>query len=420
MTSKEVQNMNAIGQTINKNMEKNAYQSESRPVGALITSTLTVPPTMVVKQVSDIFSNTMNLDALAVVDGKEPVALVTRSKLLLKLFQRFGFELYRKNPIISIADTDPLIIDEHEQLNRAIEKALDRNSSVVYDDVIVVDGNGCFKGLLSIKQLVSQQSSALANTMVQKEIAAKRASDLEKVNQIKSQFIAHVTHELRSPVNAIIGLAELLRMASEHGSNEQIKERLSLMISSAISLRALITNILDLSKIEAGKMDVVSQSFDVAALIDEIAEITRVLIGSKPVTVEVRAPTMPVLITSDPVKLRQIILNITSNAAKFTEQGKITMTLSIIGGRLEITVADTGIGIKREHLEGLFSPFKQLGNSQKKRYEGTGLGLTISRNLAELIGGTISVSSVFEKGTTFTLSLPFRQIERQGGIYVAE
>lgn len=412
--------MNAVGLTTDKTIEKNAPQGESRPVGTLITSTLNVPPAMLVRQVSDIFFNTVNLDALAVVDGKEPVALVTRQKLLLKLFQRFGFELYRKNPIITIADTDPLIINEHERLDLAINKALDRESSVVYDDIIVVDGDGCFKGLLSVKQLVSQQSSALANTMVQNEIAAKRARDLEKVNQIKSQFIAHVTHELRSPVNAIIGLAELLRMAAEQGSGEQIKERLSLMVSSAISLRAIITNILDLSKIEAGKMEVVSQCFDVSALVAEIAEITRVLIGSKPVIVEVRVPPMPVIITTDPVKLRQIIVNITSNAAKFTEQGKIMITLGIIGSSLEIAVADTGIGIKQEHLDGLFSAFRQGENAGKTRYEGTGLGLTISRNLAELIGGTILVSSTFEKGSTFIVSLPFRQIERQGSLYVAE
>ena len=124
---------------------------------------------------------------------------------------------------------------------------------MVYDDIIVVDHAGCFKGLLSIKQLVIQQSSALANSMVQKEIATKRASDLEKVNTMKSQFIAHVTHELRSPVNAIIGLAELLRMAANKGSIEQVKERLSFMISSATSLRAIITNILDLSEDRSGQ-----------------------------------------------------------------------------------------------------------------------------------------------------------------------
>jgi signal transduction histidine kinase len=129
---------------------------------------------------------------------------------------------------------------------------------------------------------------------------------------------------------------------------------------------------------------------------------------------------MPVIITTDPVKLRQIIVNITSNAAKFTEQGKIMITLGIIGSSLEIAVADTGIGIKQEHLDGLFSAFRQGENAGKTRYEGTGLGLTISRNLAELIGGTILVSSTFEKGSTFIVSLPFRQIERQGSLYVAE
>jgi signal transduction histidine kinase len=282
-----------------------------------------------------------------------------------------------------------------------------------------VDHQGCFKGLLSVKQLVIEQSSALANTMMQREIANKRAQDLEKVSQMKSQFIANVTHELRSPVNAIIGLAELLRMAAEKGAIDQVKERLSFMITSATGLRAIITNILDLSKIESGKMEAIHQRFDVRALILEIAETTRVLVGNKPVSVEVTAPPLPLIITTDPIKVRQILVNLASNAAKFTETGKITITLSVVGERVEIAVSDSGIGIPTEHLNKLFVAFSQIEDAKTKRHQGTGLGLTISKNLAELINGSISVSSTRGQGTTFTVSLPLHQ-EEHGGIYAAE
>ena len=270
-----------------------------------------------------------------------------------------------------------------------------------------------------MKHLVIQQGNALAGSILQKELANERARELEKINQVKSQFLANVTHELRSPVNAIIWLAELLRMAADNGSIEEIKKRLSFMISSATNLRTIITNILDLSKIEAGKMEATSRRVAVSQLISDIAETTRILVGSKPVSVEVSMPSAPVIITTDPVKLRQILMNLASNAAKFTERGTIVITLSIIGSGLEIAVSDTGMGIKEEHLDKLFTAFSQIEDAKTKQHEGTGLGLAISKNLAELIGGAISVASALGKGTIFTFSLPLQNIER-GGLYDTE
>ena len=395
-------------------------EEHALPVGKLILSSEMTTPQTIVNDVAERFFATPDLDALAVVEGTEPVGLVTRTKLLFTLFRRFGFELYGKNPVISIADTTPLIVAENEPLDVVIDMALERPPQDIYDEIIVTTPEGLYSGLLSVKQLVVQQSSALTSSILQREMAGERAKELEKLNQVKSQFIAHVTHELRSPVNAIIGLAELLRMAADKGSIEQIRERLSFMISSATSLRAIITNILDLSKMEAGKMEVASQSVDVSALIAEIAEMTRVLIGSKSVVVEVTAPPLPVMITTDPIKLRQIIMNLTSNAAKFTESGRIAISLGVVGSSLEITIRDTGIGIKEEHLHKLFTAFSQIEDAQTKKHQGTGLGLTISKNLSELIGGAISVQSVFGEGTTFTITLPHTLMERQGGLYNAE
>ncbi len=390
---------------------------ESRTVGSFISSSQHVSPLVTVREVADRFFQSPHLDAIAIVEDGEPLALVTRQKFLLKLFRRFGMEIYGKNGIITVADTQPLIIEQGERLDIAIDKALERRADMVYDEIIVTGSVGCFAGLLSVRQLVIQQSSALANSMVQKEIATKRAQELEKINQVKSQFIAHVTHELRSPVNAIIGLAELLRIAGEKGQMAQINERLSLMISSATNLRAIITNILDLSKIEAGKMEVTLESFDLSALLREVADTTRILVGDRPVAVEINAPARPVVVRTDPVKLRQILTNLTSNAAKFTEQGSIRLSISVFGERTEIAVSDTGIGIRPENLERLFTAFSQLEDAKTKRYEGTGLGLTISRSLAQALGGAIGVTSAFGSGTVFTLSLPATTIEQGDRLY---
>ncbi|MCL4490876.1 MAG: ATP-binding protein [Nitrospirae bacterium] len=387
-------------------------QDDCLSVEKLVASNECVPPYAVVSQVTDRFFHSAQLEAVALVEGREPVGLVTRPKLLFTLFRRYGFELYGRKPIIAIADTAPLILHKDERLDVAIDRALDRPAQDIYDDIIVVDNDGAYRGLLSVKQMVIQQSNALANSIVQKEMARERAKEFEKTNQIKSRFIANVTHELRSPVNAIIGLAELMRMSSEKGYVDQLKDRLSLLMSSATNLRAIITNILDLSKIEAGKMEVMCEHFDAVATLREAAEVTRILIGNKPVDVEVVTHDSPVFIVSDPIKVRQILTNLTSNAAKFTDRGKIVLTLNTEEDRLKISVKDTGIGIKEDDLDKLFTAFGQLGDAKTKRHEGTGLGLTITKNLLDLLGGSISISSRCGEGTTFEVYVPLNRLKK--------
>lgn len=389
---------------------------EYSTVGDLIASNEyieSIQPQIPVSRVAEKFFSITSLDAIAIVDGRETIGLVTRPKLLFTLFKRFGFELYGRKPIITIADTTPLIMHKDERLDVAIDKALDRPFEDTFDEIIVIDDTDCYKGLLSVRQMVIQQGNALANSMVQKEIAGAKVKELEKIERIKSQFIANVTHELRSPVNAIIGFAELMKISCEKGYMDQMSDRLSLLMSSATNLRAIITNILDLSKIEAGKMEVIVEHFDMAAMLREVEEITRVLIGNKPVDVDVITHESPLYIASDPLKIRQILTNLTSNAAKFTDSGRITLSLKMEADGIKITVSDTGIGIKEEDMDKLFSAFSQLEDAKTKRHEGTGLGLTITKNLLNMLGGSISVSSVYGKGTTFEVYLPLNNLEKE-------
>jgi signal transduction histidine kinase len=381
------------------------------PIGELITSREHIFPDMRVKEVAERFFHEKHLDALAIVDSGKPVGLVTRNKLLFTLFRRFGFELHERKPIFTIADKEPLSINMSRGIDETLDRALCRPFQDVYDDIVVVDDDDNFIGLLSIKRIVIEQSNALANSIMQKELANAKAKELEKVNNIKTQFIANVTHELRAPVNAIIGLAELMKISCEKGYIEQLTDRLDLLSSSALGLRAIITNILDLSKVEAGRMEVIPDLFDPASVLKEVADTTRVLIGKKAVSVEVHAIGSPFSIYSDRVKLRQILTNLMSNAAKFTDEGRIILEARKGEGRFLVSVRDTGIGIKEEDLKRLFTAFTQLEDAHTKRHEGTGLGLTITKHLVDLLGGDISISSSFGEGTKFEISLPLELME---------
>jgi len=171
---------------------------------------------------------------------------------------------------------------------------------------------------------------------------------------------------------------------------------------------------------DAVKTKVAHHQVNAATLISEIAETTRILIKNKPISVEVTAPAMDVMISTDNVRLRQILINLVSNAAKFTEEGKISITLSVIGSWMEIAISDTGIGIREEDLNKLFIAYGRIGDAKNKKHEGTGLGLKISRDLADLLGGSISVASIYGKGSTFVLSMPMQSMERLGGLYNVE
>jgi signal transduction histidine kinase len=384
----------------------NQQPPASPSVGALISSRDTIPPTLRVDAVADRFFADKELDALALVEEGRVCGLATRNKSFAILFRRFGFELYGRDSILAIADRTPLIVEENERLDAALERAMARPFQDIYDEIVVVDRQGLFQGLLSVKQMVVAQGNALAHSILERELALTRAREMQKVSDIKSQFIAHVTHELRSPVNAIIGIAELMRLALEVGRTDQLAEKLSLLSSSAANLRAIITNILDLSKIEAGKMEVVAAPFDLAALLHEVAETTRVLLGGKPVVVEVAAALPRLEIVSDAVKVRQVLVNLTSNAAKFTDRGRVTLRLEEAPGGARLAVGDTGVGIREADLEKLFVAFSQLEEASTRRHEGTGLGLTITRQLLHLLGGRIEVESTYGRGTTFSVFLP--------------
>jgi signal transduction histidine kinase/DNA-binding response OmpR family regulator len=229
----------------------------------------------------------------------------------------------------------------------------------------------------------------------------------EEANRIKSQFLANMSHELRTPLNAIIGYSDMLLEEAQDLGYEDLSPDLNKIQGAGKHLLSLINDILDISKIEAGKMDLYLEEFQFQGLIDEVIPTAQPLFDKKGNKFNYLAKGKDLgLVTSDMTKLRQIIFNLLSNAAKFTEKGEITLDVSRDNNWLLINVSDTGIGMSESQVGRIFQEFTQADESTTRRYGGTGLGLPISRHFCELMGGTISVTSEVGKGSTFSVQLP--------------
>ncbi|MFA9402598.1 MAG: GAF domain-containing protein [Anaerolineales bacterium] len=227
----------------------------------------------------------------------------------------------------------------------------------------------------------------------------------EQANQAKSTFLANMSHELRTPLNAIIGFTRIVRRKGEDLLPGKQIQNLDKVLISADHLLHLINSVLDISKIEAGRMDVNPETFELPRLINFVVGTSQPLF-QKGVDLETDVQPDLLPLTSDQDMIKQILINLLSNAAKFTKRGKIVLTARQDGSTQYVDVSDTGIGISEGDLERIFEEFRQADASTTREYGGTGLGLSISRNLARLLGGDLTASSVEGEGSTFTLSIP--------------
>ena len=246
----------------------------------------------------------------------------------------------------------------------------------------------------------------LAGELRERNLAlGKQRDQLQEMNRLKSEFLANTSHELRTPLNAIIGYGELLTDGIYGAMAKEQLDPLAGIDESARTLLALINNILDLSKVESGKMQLVVEDVDVVEVVRTVLAEVAPLAKDKPYRVELIAGG-PLPLRTDGAKLQQIVTNLVSNAIKFTAEGSVTVEVRGDAGGGIIAVKDTGIGIRPEDQRIIFEEFRQLDGSATRTYGGTGLGLAIARRLAQLLGGDVSVQSAPGAGSTFTLRLP--------------
>jgi signal transduction histidine kinase len=260
------------------------------------------------------------------------------------------------------------------------------------------------------------QATTLAQLAEDLDLARQTAesarAEAETASRSKSTFIAGMNHELRTPLNAILGFAQVIHeQRFGPGSLDRYSEYASHIISSGEHLLSLINDLLDMAKIEAGKLELETQPIDIRQLLSATLVMVRETAASSGIAIRLEAPDEPIALPGDPRRLKQCFLNLVSNAIKFTpEGGRVVVRITPHPEAVEITVADTGIGVRPTDIAKIFEPFGQVDSPLARRHVGTGLGLPIARTLVELHGGDLSFSSVEGAGTTVTVSLPRQRL----------
>jgi PAS domain S-box-containing protein len=264
-------------------------------------------------------------------------------------------------------------------------------------------GPGSLDGYVSLAQDVTE----LKRTQAELERARDAAEDASRT---KSAFLATMSHELRTPLNAIIGYSQMLREDCIGPEQPEVLSDLEKIERSGQLLLGIINDILDLSKIEAGRETVKAQTIDVAAVLRDVSNTVQPLVRQQGNVLAIDCPEQARLAYADLAKFRQSVLNLVNNALKFTEKGRVTVAVNRLSNQdgewTEVHVSDTGIGIRREHLSKLFQPFSQVDASATRKYNGTGLGLAISKKFCQMMGGDITVESEPGRGSRFSIRLP--------------
>ena len=366
---------------------------------SLIKAPLCFEASTLVKDVTVILEKSPPMTSMAIFDGDRFLGLLMKHAMDRKIASLFGVPLYYSRPISMLLDGTGLTVPSHTNLEEVARKATGRSPLEVYDDVAVVDGKQ-FLGVVSVQSILNA-------------LAERQIESAHQVARARMDFLARMSHEIRTPMNAILGVADLLQETTL--STEQ-EEYVQIFHSAGNILLNVVNDVLDLSKIEAGQVRLESIYVDLDDLIRDITSLTRLNADKKGLQFFLDIPEsgfQPVM--SDPTRIRQILLNLTGNAVKFTETGQITLTVQRVGtsSSIHFAVSDTGPGIREDKLHAIFQPFQQAENSTSRHYGGTGLGLPISSNLVGAMGGKLQVESTPGRGSRFFFSLPLPQAPRK-------
>jgi len=274
-----------------------------------------------------------------------------------------------------------------------------------------------------VTKFLYQMSTIISNMAYDRYALIKANEEVEHAAQMKSDFLANMSHEIRTPMNAVIGMAE---MALREDLPKDAREYIGQIISSGKTLLTIINDILDFSKIDAGKMTMEEEEYEMMSLINDVSNIINTRIGDKDIELILDIdPKMPRIIKGDINRLKQVIINLSNNAVKFTKEGQVVLKVSFQKKSqdeilLMVAVQDTGIGIKKEDVNRLFEAFQQVDSKRNRNIEGTGLGLTISKRIINLMGGDIWVESEYGKGSLFSFAIPQKIVDETPSISITD
>ncbi len=393
-------------------------------INCLVIPRLFIAPNQTVEQTGKLFLAHHELYSLPVVHKKIPIGMVHRYQLMDIFLSTYGRELHGKKTIAQFMDPHPLILENHLPIQIASHYVTQRAQLPMMQDIIITE-NGYYLGIVTLLSLLKkitelqiqkynaalaqkvheleQKTAELSLTTAKAQVATEQA---KAANRAKSRFLANMSHELRTPLNAILGYAELLQEDIQELGEANLLKDLQKIETAGKHLLNLVSDILDLSKIEAGKMEITLEAFPLSDLLIELQNTLAPLTNEQGNTLII-LDNCPGKLLADKTKLRQCLLNLLSNANKFSKNSQILLaTKPGPAHTVLITVQDHGIGIHETQLSRLFQPFSQCDDSSTRKYDGAGLGLSITKEFCNLMGGEISVESQMGKGSTFTIKLP--------------
>lgn len=359
------------------------------------------------QKAAECFEQERLLPGILLINGNRYAGIISRERFYEQVAQRFGTELFYTRPLrhfLRMIRTLSTELDRTTTIQRAAEACLQRNREAIYEPLVVTFPD-------RPPRVVGYHDLNLAQTWLlglAKEIAQEQKRAADEANLTKSRFLTTMSHELRTPLTAILGYAELVKQDTELAMMPDSSARLSKLQSAGKHLLNLIEGVLDLSKIEAGKMNLLIETFDIATLLQGVEETMAPLAEMNRNNLRVVCPDNIGTMNADLVKVRQNLLNLLSNACKFTRNGTITIEVSrhIDDAFILFAVRDTGIGMTDQEMEKIFEPFMQADSSTTRRYGGTGLGLSVTKRFCLMMGGEITVESESQKGTCFYMRLP--------------